>query len=224
MKNLSTVSIVATILFWVSSAIGAPEIFWIQLRTNLDFEDSLSSCTDRKHFDNQFDIVAEAVDGILTRVELRSPDYRYPTAFDLRYPENSPFFKDKNPAYKFPAVQVMPFTPEEIKGIKLYRDSGSRLWLKNLSLTPRLIVWLLNPVGLGCKPSLPQTKALPEIAAFSFELEGVKAGIPISYSELVPLTLYRWDGKQYHTSTRADLRLQQLERKPSMSGGYAYSR
>jgi len=75
-------------------------------------------------------------------------------------------------------------TPEEMRGITLYRDAKGRLWLKKLTLSPRLFGWLLvNLDGelKGCPLTGLATSSVVQ-PTFEFETSGIDEGVLLSYS------------------------------------------
>lgn len=100
------------------------------------------------------------------------------------------------------------FLSEDLSGIEFHQDKFDRLWLKNLTLSARLLVWVFRNAGdpfLSCKPTQPLKTVSPTHFVFTFNVDGLGESVLYSESQLGKFKGQRKDGAAYV----ATLQLQQ---------------
>ncbi len=81
--------------------------------------------------------------------------------------------------------------PEEVSQARLHQDSQGRYWLVHLKLSESRVSWVFDHLAplIQCLVAPPRLKSVqPSPLAFDFELEAVREGVPVSYSEAVSFT------------------------------------
>jgi len=110
--------------------------------------------------------------------------------------------------------QVFPYTaiyksmalsPDEIKSIKLYRDTRGEWWVTQLYLSEPSFRWALFESASRyafCAAPQPLETVTPSGFTFEFETEGVKEGIWIAESNKTVVAGIRKDGRPYTGSVQ----------------------
>ena len=95
------------------------------------------------------------------------------------------------------------FSSEEAQGIKFYSDSKKRLWLSELTLSPRLLSWAFQYAGRTldqCRPSTSLATVGPVPSVFVFRTDGLGEDVLVSNSQIARFYGKRVDGYAYNAS------------------------
>jgi len=78
------------------------------------------------------------------------------------------------------ATDVLGWTQEEMKGLKLERDEKGRLWIADLKLNSRLVDWVMRNLGSGmgqhCPPQESVATLGPTSYTYAFDKESIEGG------------------------------------------------
>lgn len=99
-----------------------------------------------------------------------------------------------------PVANKIAFLKEELSGIELHQDKFGRLWMKNLTLSARLLGWVFTNAGDslgGCKPPQSLKTVSPAPFVFAFNVEGLGETAIFSESQLGTFKGQRKDGGAY---------------------------
>ncbi len=85
--------------------------------------------------------------------------------------------------------ESLPLLKSEIEAIELYRDRHSRLWFKRLTLSERVIIWLIDKItvdrtylGYRCGPKASIKTVESQSVQFEFDTELLGEGVYSSRS------------------------------------------
>ena len=155
------------VLLFTMSTVARADILWLRLDARYTYKDPSVSCSTLNPGVDFF-FSAEVENDQIQR------------AFVHNFPNVWPYMD----IYKNTA-----FLPEELKKISLYTDSKGRLWLKKVTLSERLLKWILYyPTRRDMFCELPEQISIivPDSASYEFETEGIEEGVLISYSQRLP--------------------------------------
>ncbi len=168
----------------------ASDIFWVKMDINHSYKDLATHCASIKPGDSFF-MAAQHEEGKLLKVVLNN-------------------FSNEE---AFTAIhKSLELSPEEVKQIELYQDPKGRYWFKKIPLRGYVLRWILywaTESSFFCRLPQPLWSISPVPANYEFEMEGIKDGILISYSQKLAFTGQRSDGEAFD----ATLQLVQREFK-----------
>jgi hypothetical protein len=111
-----------------------------------------------------------------------------------------------------PSAENIIFGQTELAGLTFQKDSQSRFWFRTLTLTPRVVSWVIGHSGsLLCHPSYPIATMAPQAGNFLFTLaEDPGTGKPKGTSSQVT-----FNGQvRYGDPYTVDMSFVQLDSKP----------
>lgn len=178
------------ILVFLAFLVGTPsiatntEIFWVRLEKIFSYRDIDRFCT-TKDMPTTFLFGAELVDD-----EVRAAVFKY-GSFE-------------------PLSEKLPFTSDELKGIKFNLDKSKRKWIESIDLNARQLNWIFTRGGGmdGCVPTQPLATLGPNDFTYEFNLSEILVDPQIT-SSLGKFSGKRKDGRLYQSSLALTQKLMQ---------------
>ena len=152
----------------------AADILWLKLTPGFTYKDISTACS-TTHFPKTLYFGAEVDGGQANLAVLKDSTFE-------------------------PVANKIAFLKEELSGIELHQDKFDRLWMKNLTLSARLLGWVFTNAGDsfgGCKPPQPLKTVSLAPFAFAFNVEGLGETVIFSESQLGTFKGQRKDGGAY---------------------------
>ncbi len=148
MRRIWTLAVLTGICF--SHGILAADVFWLKLTPRFTYKDISMACS-TVQFPRDLYLGAQVDNDQVSLAVLQDG--------------TSDVLTDK-----------IAFLKEELPGLELHVDKFGRFWMKNLTLSARLLGWVFTNAGDsfgGCKPSQPLKTVSPAPFVFAFDVEGL---------------------------------------------------
>lgn len=153
----------------------AGEVTWLRIDSHMEYRDLTTTCSNEP-FGAQLFFAVETEGGAPLRANfVKSPGMPWMT-------------------------QSIPFSADELQGLKLHRDEVGRYWLKRVSVSQRLAAWLVPYSAVSTLCRVPEGIATAEPAPIDleFEVSGLSPGNQMSRTPWIKFGGLRVDNMPYN--------------------------